>query len=204
MRDQVGACAAQRCPFLARVMQLLHELHLPFNNCQPAQPFPPRKHARTQCSRGEPLIAISSRERLRRRQHNTTTSISTSPPATRDYLHPGTGLCLHNPIPPRQSARLTREVVHWLRPATTRVRTATHRPCCLICRSCFSYHHHSAPLPTTPPASARPANDIFTHQHHHHPRAVQACVLCFWSVVPLSVAHSHYPTPEVPSAPSTR
>ena len=56
----------------------------------------------------------------------------------------------HPPSRPfRQSARDPREVVHWLRPATTRVRTATLRSA-RSARLCpiIHHYHHQQPSPT--------------------------------------------------------
>lgn len=88
----------------------------------------------------------------------------------------------HPPSRPfRQSARGPREVVHWLRPATTRVRTATlgsarSARLCPIIHHCYHQHQLQPPENTTTIVWL-PVVLPSTHRTAPLPLAAQACLL---------------------------
>lgn len=105
-----------------------------------------------------------------RREQQTTTAASTPPPppATRSQPHRAsrnTGLCLHNSIPPRQSARRPREVVHWLRPGHN-ARSHSNKPA----RSAAL-----GPAPTTPPLPTSTLSTTVASPITHHHISLPAC-----------------------------
>ena len=180
----------------------MHELHLPSIIASSTLfSFLARTHARTH--------AVYQRGAVDSEKDSSSKIITTPPPPPPPPPHqlivqlstarpPPAIICiqqiqapdpsLHNPIPPRQSDRSTREVVHWLR-RPQRAFAQQHRPCWLDLPVLLSYHHPDcAPLPTTPPVSC------LSVQRQLHPStppspacSAGVCIACCHE----SVAHSH-------------
>jgi hypothetical protein len=130
------------------------------------------------------VVQLTRHRSVHHHHHQQNTTLS----ATR-RVH-GSNNTKHPPSRPfRQSARDPREVVHWLRPATTRVRTAT------LGSACLPHPPPLLPAPTvtkdrTPPSFGFPVVLPSTHRTAPLPLAAQACLLLPAPVQ--SALSSHY------------
>ena len=208
MRDQVGACAVKRCPFCARGMV---EGVGDCMNCICPSIIASSTFFLVLLAR---TLAVYQRGAVDSDNDCSSSSkiITTPPPAPLHFCcthtrHPRLFasnksrhralLCIIPSRPANQLARHGRLCIGFARPQ--RAFAQQHRPCWLDLPVLLSYHHcHSRSVRTVAnDCLVCLSNDSFTttHQHLHHPRAVQACV-CTACCCHQSVAHSsHHTTP---------